>query len=302
MPVVRQHDPEHRDRQLRHGRLQGHHPHDGPADHELRVDDGDHPKVVTDTAPNPTRRRTSPLEAHPSAPASSPSQDSAVVELTGGTATPAGSVAFSLCKVDAPGLCATGGTAVGSTNLTGAAYPVTVLSPTAYVTSAGRYCWRAAFSGDSANGIPAVERLASQRVLHRQPGDPTLSTTAGADVVLGGTVTDSADPRRHGDAAGQPGHQPDRHGRTRRRRDDHVQAVRAEQLRLRTAGLHLDRRSPVSGNGTYNTPARSSCQPAPATTTGSPSTAAARRTPTRRPTTPPARTDEDVTSTPLPRR
>ena len=32
-------------------------------------------------------------------------KDSAVVSLTGGTATPAGSVAFSLCKVDAPGLC-----------------------------------------------------------------------------------------------------------------------------------------------------------------------------------------------------
>ena len=56
-------------------------------------------------------------------------KDSAVVSLTGGTATPAGSVAFFLCKVDAPGLCTTGGTSVGSTNLTGAAYPVTVVSP-----------------------------------------------------------------------------------------------------------------------------------------------------------------------------
>ncbi len=37
-------------------------------------------------------------------------KDSAVVDLAGGTATPAGSVAFSLCKVDSPDLCATGGT------------------------------------------------------------------------------------------------------------------------------------------------------------------------------------------------
>ena len=81
-------------------------------------------------------------------------KDSAVVSLLGGTATPAGSVAFFLCKVDSPGLCSSGGTSVGSTDLTGAQYPVTVLSPTAYVTSAGRYCWRAVFSGDSANGIP----------------------------------------------------------------------------------------------------------------------------------------------------
>src|SRR4029453_11954089 len=65
-------------------------------------------------------------------------RDSAVVSLTGGTATPTGSVAFALCKADAPGLCTTGGTSVGSVNLTGTAYPVTVNSPTAYVTSAGR--------------------------------------------------------------------------------------------------------------------------------------------------------------------
>ena len=35
-------------------------------------------------------------------------RDSAVVSLTGGTATPAGSVAFSLCKVDSPALCTRG--------------------------------------------------------------------------------------------------------------------------------------------------------------------------------------------------
>ena len=43
-------------------------------------------------------------------------KDSALVSLTGGTATPAGSVAFSLCKVDSPALCTSGGTSVGSTN------------------------------------------------------------------------------------------------------------------------------------------------------------------------------------------
>ena len=66
-------------------------------------------------------------------------KDSAVVSLTGGTATPAGSVAFSLCKVDVPGLCTTGGTSVGSTNLSGAVYPATAGSSTAYVTSVGRH-------------------------------------------------------------------------------------------------------------------------------------------------------------------
>lgn len=79
-------------------------------------------------------------------------KDSAKVDVVGGTAAPTGSVAFSLCKLDS-GLCTTGRTTVGSTNLTGSAYPVTVLSSTAYVTSAGRYCWRATWSGDAANGI-----------------------------------------------------------------------------------------------------------------------------------------------------
>jgi hypothetical protein len=119
-------------------------------------------------------------------------KDSAVVSLVGGTATPAGSVAFSLCKVDSPGLCATGGTSVGSTNLTGASYPVTVVSPTAYVTSAGRYCWRAAFSGDSANGIPGSSDSSATECFTVNPVDPTLSTSAGSDVVLGGALTDQA--------------------------------------------------------------------------------------------------------------
>jgi hypothetical protein len=119
-------------------------------------------------------------------------KDSAVVSLTGGTATPAGSVAFSLCKVDSPGLCTTGGTSVGSTNLTGTAYPVTVLSPTAYVTSAGRYCWRATFSGDSANGIPGSSDSSATECFTVNPVTPTLPTTASAGVLLGNAVSDSA--------------------------------------------------------------------------------------------------------------
>ena len=118
-------------------------------------------------------------------------RDSAVVSLTGGTATPAGSVAFSLCQL-ATGLCTTGGTTIGSTNLTGAAYPVTVVSPTAYVTSAGRYCWRAVFSGDSANGIPGSSDSSATECFTVNPVTPTLQTTASADVNLGNAVTDSA--------------------------------------------------------------------------------------------------------------
>ncbi|WP_411940582.1 hemagglutinin [Oryzobacter faecalis] len=119
-------------------------------------------------------------------------RDSAVVNIAGGTATPAGSVAFFLCKVDSPGLCTTGGTSVGSTNLSGASYPVTVNSPTAYVTSAGRYCWRAVFSGDSANGIPGSSDSSATECFVVNPVTATLSTSAGADVFLGNAVTDQA--------------------------------------------------------------------------------------------------------------
>ncbi|MCX6396199.1 MAG: hypothetical protein NTV23_06915 [Propionibacteriales bacterium] len=81
--------------------------------------------------------------------------DTATVGLVGGTATPAGSVKFYLCKVDLPGVCDTGGDLVApAVALSGTSYPVTVTSPVATVTEPGRYCWRAEFSGDPANGIP----------------------------------------------------------------------------------------------------------------------------------------------------
>jgi hypothetical protein len=119
-------------------------------------------------------------------------RDEAVVSLTGGTATPAGSVAFFLCKVTGSNLCGSGGTSIGSTNLSGTAYPATVDSPTAYVTSAGRYCWRATFSGDSANGIPPSSDSRVNECFDVAPVTPGLSTNASADVLLGNSVSDSA--------------------------------------------------------------------------------------------------------------
>ncbi len=112
------------------------------------------PKVVTNTSTDPDTSQNVPAGGASIGTGVLAVADLAVVSLIGGTATPAGSVAFHLCKLDGTALCETGGTPVGSTSLTGAAYPVTVQSPTAYVTSAGRYCWRAVFTGDSANGIP----------------------------------------------------------------------------------------------------------------------------------------------------
>jgi hypothetical protein len=150
------------------------------------------PKLVTDTSTNPDTTANVPVGGASIGSGVLAVADSAVVNVTGGTATPAGSVAFFLCKVDAPGLCTSNGTSVGSTPLSGAAYPVTVQSPTAYVTSAGRYCWRATFSGDAANGIPAKTDSSATECFTVNPVTPTLSTTAGDDVNLGSEVTDSA--------------------------------------------------------------------------------------------------------------
>ncbi len=181
-------------------------------------------------------------------------KDSAVVGIQGGTATPAGSVAFSLCKVDAPALCDTGGTSVGSTNLSGASYPVTVASPTAYVTSAGRYCWRATFSGDTTSGIPGSSDFTSSECFVVNPVTPTLSTSAGADVFLGSAVSDSA---TLGGTATQPANPVINLTGT-------GGAAAAGTITFRLYGpsdsgcgalVYTSATVPVSGNNTYNSPA-----------------------------------------------
>lgn len=128
-------------------------------------------------------------------------RDSADIALVGATSgTPGGSVAFWLCKVAIPAagedqeLCDTGGTSVGSTNVTATAYPVEdVISPTAYVTSVGRYCWRAVYNdGDQNNGISGDSDSSAGECFDVNPVTPQLATTAGDDVLLGNPVTDSA--------------------------------------------------------------------------------------------------------------
>jgi hypothetical protein len=60
------------------------------------------------------------------------------------------------------------------------------------VTSAGRYCWRATWSGDSANGIPGSSDSSAGECFTVNPVTPTLATTAGDDVLVGNPVTDTA--------------------------------------------------------------------------------------------------------------
>lgn len=117
--------------------------------------------------------------------------DSAQISLDGGSAVPTGSISFHLCKIDV-GTCTTGGTSVGSTSIAGGEFPKTVSSPTAYVTSAGRYCWRSEWPGDEVAGIPPASDSAATECFTVNPVDSSLATTAGPDVVLGNGVSDAA--------------------------------------------------------------------------------------------------------------
>ncbi|WP_460627028.1 hemagglutinin [Intrasporangium mesophilum] len=122
-------------------------------------------------------------------------KDSALISIAGGSATPAGTVQFSLCKASnaANATCDSAATPIGSpVNVTGAAFPVTVTSPSAWVTAAARYCWKASYSGISSAGIGGSSDVSTGECFVVNPVQPTLTTTAGNDVLLGSAVTDDA--------------------------------------------------------------------------------------------------------------
>lgn len=122
-------------------------------------------------------------------------KDSALISVAGGSSTPGGTVQFSLCKASntANATCDSTATTIGSpVTVTGSTFPVTVVSPSAWVTSAGRFCWKAVYSGISASGIAGSSDVSTGECFTIDPVTPTLSTTAGSDVTLGSAVTDTA--------------------------------------------------------------------------------------------------------------
>jgi hypothetical protein len=127
-------------------------------------------------------------------------KDSATVTATGGAnVKPTGTVTFHLCgPIASPDTCdgTTGkvGTLIGSAKtLSGTENPTTVVSDAATVTSAGRYCWRAEYSGDSDKGIPGSRDSRTTECFTVLPVQPGLSTQAGAGPVsLGSAVTDTS--------------------------------------------------------------------------------------------------------------
>ncbi len=120
-------------------------------------------------------------------------QDQAVVTATPSSVNPTGTVSFFVCgPLAAPALCDTGGTAIGVRTLAGTTNPATAVSDLATFTSAGRYCFRAVYSGDAAKGIPGSSDSRATECFVVNPVTPTLTTSGGPDVVLGNPITDTA--------------------------------------------------------------------------------------------------------------
>jgi hypothetical protein len=120
-------------------------------------------------------------------------KDTALVTVNPATTVFSGSISFSLCgpfAADSTTTCDTGGVAVSSQNITTGG---TYTSGVAHITSAGRYCWRGDFSGDSSVGVPGSSDHSATECFLVTPLTPTLSTAAGAGPVdLGNPVTDTA--------------------------------------------------------------------------------------------------------------
>jgi len=124
--------------------------------------------------------------------------DKAVVTVTG-VNTFDGNVTFHLCGPTPLSdanytLCASGGASIGSAKSVNNPSPATVVSDAAHLTKAGRYCWRADYSGDAAVGVPSSSDSRVGECFKVNPVTPTLTTHAGTSpVALGTAVTDTAD-------------------------------------------------------------------------------------------------------------
>jgi hypothetical protein len=150
------------------------------------------------TTPTPSGTVTIPASGSVS------TSDSAAVNVTGANGPFSSSLKFFLCGplgLNTSTTCDTGGVQIGSTQTITASG--TFGSDTATVTSTGRYCWRADFSGDDSLGVPPGSDHSATECFKVNPRQPTLSTNAGAGpVTFGNPVTDTA---TIGNTANQPG-------------------------------------------------------------------------------------------------
>jgi hypothetical protein len=109
-------------------------------------------------------------------------KDKTVITVTPANTSFTGSISWHICGPTAAsstqlcdGSAGNVGVDLGSTNITTGG---TYFSPTATVTAAGRYCFRAEFSGDTSVGVPASHDFSSGECFTVAPVQPTLTTDA----------------------------------------------------------------------------------------------------------------------------
>jgi hypothetical protein len=135
-------------------------------------------------------------------------RDHADISVAGGAQTFGGTVSFFLCgplALNTTSNCESGGVQIGSAvTVNGLNAAASVDSADATLTSVGRYCWRAVYSGDSSHSVPgsrdpvAGDTTSLTECFKVNPVRPTLSTQAtcspltGTDCVLGAVLSDTA--------------------------------------------------------------------------------------------------------------
>ena len=219
------------------------------------------PKVVTDTSTNPDTASDVPAGGASIGSGVLAVADSAVVDIHAGTATPAGSVAFSLCKVDAPARR-------HRWHQRRHDQPHRRRLPRHRAVPHRLPSRRQAATAGARRGVvtrrtrsPARATLAGTECFTINPVTPTLSTSAGADVLLGNPVTDR--PTLAGRRPSRPTAVIHTTGHGRRGSPGTIAFTLwgPERHRLRRTGLAPGRRTVTAsaGNDTYN--ARASVPP-----------------------------------------
>jgi len=97
-----------------------------------------------------------------------------------------------ICGPIASGTCDTGGLEIGTGTAIDETTTQPIVSGSANLTSVGRYCWRG-FVDFSTAGLDDQTDSSEGECFEVLPVTPTLSTSAGPDVVLGNPITDTAD-------------------------------------------------------------------------------------------------------------
>jgi hypothetical protein len=132
-------------------------------------------------------------------------QDKAVIGVSGVSAFTA-TISWHICGRTDPasaqlcdGTAGNVGVDLGTTNVTAGG---TYFSPAAHITAAGRYCFRAEFSGDANAGVPSSKDNSATECFTVAPRTPTLTTSATVAVQSGTAIDDTA---TLGNTAKQPG-------------------------------------------------------------------------------------------------